>query len=460
MSKRLHKPTLIVTLALWVGAAFLFVVFNNAFGGPQIGFSTPYRVSAFIADSQNLLTRSVVLERGVQVGYVDGVELAGNRTRFTIGIDGRYAPVYRDATLSVGHRTLFGEAYVDLNPGERAAGALPTGSVLPANQVVPVVNIDQALELLDTTGRRHLTSLARTTAQVNGDPDAARLFNGTLAGIGDTLTQVRRLSALLGDQQGNITQIVSSGRVVLDTLATREQQIATLVSGGRTALEGLTSNEAALRAGVSDVPALLASAKATLAQAMPLVRDATPVIETLGRAAPLVTRTAQRLPAVASSATSLVAALPAFRTAAVPVLRLLLGVSRSAGPAVTALQPALQNLIPIILHLAPYKRELVAFAANSGAGDHQYDLNGTVESHVTAAEAFGHPHAYGTLPLSWARFQIVVQPDTILNRPDPTVSYNPYPPPGGGDALFEPGDYGRLGPYPLPRSDGRVQRAN
>jgi phospholipid/cholesterol/gamma-HCH transport system substrate-binding protein len=451
MSKRLNKPTLIVTLALWIGAALLFVVFNNAFGGPDIGFSNPYRVSALITDSQNLLKRSVVLERGVQVGYVDSVTLAGDRARFTIAIDRRYAPVFRDATLSVDHRTLFGEAYVNLNPGERTAGALPDGSELPASQVVPVVNIDQALEVFDARARRHLFSLADTTAQVNADPEAASLLNGSLAGLADTLAHVRRLSALLGDQRRNITGFVSGGRVVLGTLATREQQIATLVSGGRASLEGLTANEAALRAGVSEVPALLASAKTTLAQSMPLLRDALPVVQTLSRAAPLLTATANGLPAVARSSSSLVGALPGFRAAAVPVLRLLLRVSRSAGPAVVALQPSLQDLIPLVRYLAAYRHELVAFAANSGAGAHTYDLNGTVENHPTGAETLGHLHTYGTLPLTWARFQVVVQPATHADQPDPNVSNNPYAPPGGGAAPFKPGDYSRLGPYPVPR---------
>jgi phospholipid/cholesterol/gamma-HCH transport system substrate-binding protein len=451
MSKRLDKPTLIVTLALWIGAALLFVVFNNAFGGPDIGFSNPYRLSALIADSQNLLKRSVVLERGVQVGYVDSVTLEGNRARFTIAIDRRYAPVFRDVTLSVEHRTLFGEAYVNLNPGERAAGALRDGSVLPASQVVPVVNIDQALEVLDAGARHHLFSLADTTAQVNADPNAASLFNDSLGGIADTLAHVRRLSALLGDQRRNITGFVSSGRVVLGTLAEREQQIATLVSGGRASLEGLTANEAALRAGVGEVPALLASARTTLAQSMPLLRDALPVVQTLGRAAPLLTATANALPAVANSSSSVVGGLPDFRAAAVPVLRLLLAVSRTAGPAVAALQPSLQDLIPIVRRLSAYRHELVAFAANSGAGSHVYDLNGTVENHPTAAETFGHLHVYGTLPLTWARFQVVVQPATIADQQDPTVTYNPYAPPGGAAAPFLPGDYSRLGPYPLPR---------
>jgi phospholipid/cholesterol/gamma-HCH transport system substrate-binding protein len=450
MSKRVDRLTLAITAALCVGTALLFVIFNNAFGGPHIGFANPYRVTASIADSQHLIKKSVVLERGVQVGYVDSVALAGNQARITIAINRRYAPIFRDATVSVGHRTLFGEAYIDLNPGERHTGPVSDGSVLPASAVVPVVNIDQALEVLDRPARKRLTSLAHTGAQVNADPAAARLFNGTLGGIGATLSQLRRLSALLGDQQGNITQVVSNGRVVLDVLASHEHSIATLVSGSRAALEGLTRNEAALRAGLSEVPPLLRSVRATLAQSKPLIRDATPVVEKLSNAAPLLTATLKNLPSVARSASALIAALPGFRAAAVPVLKRLSRVSRSAGPAVSALQPALQDLIPVISYLAPYERELVAFIANTGAAAHRYNRDGTVENHLTGAEMLRDHHVYGTLPVQLARFQVVLQPATIADVRDPTVSNNPYPPPGGFANPFQPGDYHRLGPYPLP----------
>lgn len=453
MSKRIHRPTLVVTAALWIGAAIVFVIFNNAFGGPQIGFANPYRVSAFVADSQTLLTKALVLERGVQVGYVSSVSLTGSRARFTIAIDRRYAPVYQNAVVSIGHRTLFGEPYVSLSPGEPAAGALPDNATLRAGAVVPVVNVDQALEVLNAPARHHLISLARTAAQVNQDPLAAQLLNGTLGGLANTLAQLRRLSDQLGGQQSNITRFVSNGRVVFDALASREQAIATLVHGARMALGGLTANDLALRAGLRQVPLVLRSTRSTLAAVMPLLQDAGPVVAEVTRAAPGLDQTLADLPPVARSADTLLAALPTFRRAAVPVLHLLLDVSNALGPAVSALQPALQDLIPVIRYLAPYKREVVGFAMNTGAEAHPYNSStGTTGSHPTPAWDFANGiHKYGTLAgLTWPRFQVVVQSATAADKPDPGVSNNPYPPPNAPAAPYVPGDYHRLGPYPLP----------
>jgi hypothetical protein len=283
---------------------------------------------------------------------------------------------------------------------------------------------------------------------------AAQLLNGTLGGVADTLAQLRRVSDLLGDQQGNITRLAGNGRVVLDVLASREQAVATLVHGARTTLEGLTANDKALRGGLEQIPALLKSTRSTLAAAMPLLHDADPVIAGLTRAAPALTSTLQETPPVARSASMLLSGLPAFRTAAVPALRSLLKVSNAVGPAVSALQPALQDLIPAIDYLAPYKRELVGFVAHTGAGTHLYTSNDVVQNHPTPAEAF-LGHKYGTLSgLAWPRFQVVLQPLTLLDQPDPTVSNNPYPPPNSPAAPFASGDYHRLEPYPLPYRTG------
>jgi virulence factor Mce-like protein len=452
MTKRIHKPTLIVTIALWLGAAIAFVIFNNAFGGPEIGPSNPYRVSAFAADSQNLLTKGLVLERGVRVGVVDNVSLSGNRARFTIAVDRRYAPIYRDATVSIGHRTLFGEAYVNLFPGTPARGALPDNATLPARAVVPVVNVDQALEVLDAQARHHLISLARTATEVNQDPMAAPLLNGTLGGFAATLAQLRRMSDLLGDQQSNIAQFVSNGRVVLDVLASREQAIATLIHGARTSLEGLTADDAALRGGLAQSPPLLASTRTTLAAALPLLHDARPVVVDVTHAAPALTAAFTNLSPVARSSDAVLAGLPGFRAAAVPVLHLLLGASNALGPAVAALQPSLQDLIPVIRYLAPYKREIVGFSMNTGAGAHTWNGDGTIGNHPTPEFDYKTGvHKFGTLyGLSWPRFQVVVQSATALDKPDPGVSINPYAPPNSPAAAYKPGDYHRLQPYPLP----------
>jgi phospholipid/cholesterol/gamma-HCH transport system substrate-binding protein len=322
--------------------------------------------------------------------------------------------------------------------------------------VVPVVNVDQALEVLDARARDHLISLARTATEVNQDPMAAPLLNGTLGGFSATLAQLRRMSDLLGDQQGNITQFVSNGRVVLDVLASHEQAIATLIHGGRTSLEGLTADDAALREGLEQIPPLLASTRATLAAALPLVHDARPVVADVTRAAPALRAAFNNLSPVAQSTNAVLAGLPGFRRAAVPVLKLLLAASNALGPAVAALQPSLQDLIPVIQYLAPYKREVVGFSMNTGAGAHSWNGDGTIADHPTPEFDYRTGiHKFGSLyGLSWPRFQVVVQSATALDKPDPGVSINPYPPPNSPAAAYVPGDYHRLQPYPLPYRAG------
>ena len=75
-------------------------------------------------------------------------------------IDARYAPIPKDTRAILRQKTLLGETYVELSPGD----AGPTGSVvqdggkLRAGQVADTVELDEILRTFDPETRQRFTT--------------------------------------------------------------------------------------------------------------------------------------------------------------------------------------------------------------------------------------------------------------------------------------------------------------
>ncbi|MHB8693501.1 MAG: MlaD family protein [Solirubrobacteraceae bacterium] len=450
MTPHLDRPWVAATIALWAVGAVLFVILNNAFGGPTIGFSSSYAVSATVADAEGLLTKSVVLDRGVVVGSVSGRELVGDRVRFTLALDGSVTPLYRDATVSVRKRTLFGEPYVDLDRGNAATGRLPSGATIPAGHVQPTVQLDQALQALDAPTRQHLSSLGHTGADVASDSSAVGEFSSTVDGFGSLLEQLRRLGATLDDQHAAITQFVSDGSVVLTTLGDREAAIRQLVGQGRITAETFLAQRPRLEAAIAEVPRLLRSARLALRDAAPVLQRAQPVLQILSDASPSLVAAFDQLPATAAATRSAIAGLPGLRAAAVPVLHELDSVVGALSPATARLEPFLRDLVPIVRYAAPYGRDLVGLVGGAGAGV-RYLLPDGRGAFPTPAWALSLKRqvGFGTNgPILWGRFLVDGDPAYTADAPDAFTAKNPYPGPADPFSAYVSGSYPHLMPYP------------
>ena len=73
----------------------------------------------------------------MSVGKVVAVGRFGQRTDATIELDSKHAPIPADTRAIARSKTLLGEAFVELSPGDRTAPKLHDGGRLPARQVAP-----------------------------------------------------------------------------------------------------------------------------------------------------------------------------------------------------------------------------------------------------------------------------------------------------------------------------------
>lgn len=131
-----------------VGAVVVTVIvalvwFTFALGGGASADSRPY---VLLFDSAlGLSVDNTVAIAGVKVGVVEDIAVDGRQARVTVRVDPTVT-LFADARAAVRQKTLLGEKYVDLDPGDaRAPGATPlaAGAVLAAN--VPTVEIDAVI---------------------------------------------------------------------------------------------------------------------------------------------------------------------------------------------------------------------------------------------------------------------------------------------------------------------------
>src|SRR6059058_2408316 len=111
-----------------------------AFGGSIPLAPKGYRFHTSFGEATQLAKEADVRISGVSVGKVKTIETQPNgRSKATIELEGRYAPLPRDARAVLRQKSLLGETYVELSPGHKSAGFISENGTLPASHVSPTV---------------------------------------------------------------------------------------------------------------------------------------------------------------------------------------------------------------------------------------------------------------------------------------------------------------------------------
>src|SRR3712207_7426940 len=113
-----------------------------AFGGPIPLKPRGYQVKLSFGEATQLAVEADVRISGVPVRQGKTVEpnQATGRSTAVIQLEEEYAPLARDTRATLRQKTLLGETYVELTPGnQRRAGTLPEGGSLPRAQISDTV---------------------------------------------------------------------------------------------------------------------------------------------------------------------------------------------------------------------------------------------------------------------------------------------------------------------------------
>jgi len=261
MSRAMKTLAVLVVIATLVAGTVTLVRLSNG------DFSGDYRLTGYFSSSgEGLQPGSLVVYRGVQVGRVSAIDLAGTSAKVSVLVQPTFR-ASRDATATIEPVNLFGAEQVSINDPAGPRGVLPPGGTFTHTAVSAVLgNLFAAatplLRRIDTTD---LASVINDLAQAS---------NGEGPRIATALGEGAKLAALLDNT-------LQAQLAALDAFATFTGQVAPDTG----AINGLSAEENAglpsFNAAAADYQKLLESLTPFSQDLATLLADYRPDIDTL-----------------------------------------------------------------------------------------------------------------------------------------------------------------------------------
>jgi virulence factor Mce-like protein len=399
-----------ILLFLWV-----------AFGGPTPLGAEGYKVVIPFREAGALAVQSDVRISGVSVGKVTDITLTDEgMADATLEVDSEFAPIPNNTKSILRQKTLLGETYVELTPGEPATGSLPEGGTLPEMQVSEAVQFDEILRAFEPETRTAFQSWMQNAAvALQGRAADLSLAFAALPPFG---AEGNRILSILDTQSAAVRELVSGGADVFGALSERQGQLRGLIENTETVFETTAARNRQLAETFTILPTFLDESQLTLerlsefaVETDPLVQQLMPVAREL---APTVTATGVLAADLERFFRALKPAIPAG-VDGLPDLRALL--DDDLPPLLGNLDPFFDELTPIIEAAYRYRHEVTAFLGNASAATH----------------AAGP--AAGGVTLNYLRTTSPLSPESLAAYPQrlPSNRANPYTKPLGYQRLAE-----------------------
>src|SRR5215210_2564806 len=401
------------TLSVFAILIFLWL----AFGGSVPLQPEGYRFTVHMQEAATLAEEADVRMAGVNVGKVKTKELdaGGASTTVEIQLDSAYAPIPKDTRATLRAKTLLGETYVELTPGNRSAGMLADGGRLKNGQVQPTVELDEIFTAFDPDTRQAFRDWVK---ELSGAIKGGRGqdLNDAFGNFEGFAVDGAKLMTVLDEQNVAVHRLVRNTGQVFGALNERRGALRELILNSKRTFEATASRDEALAETFAIFPTFLDESKATMARledfsraTHPLVNDLKapaddlgPTVRDLGDLAPDLERLFRDLgPLIRASRTG------------VPALEKTL---REAEPLAEALHTFFPELNPILSYLNFHQTTVAAFITNGGAdlaADYGTGQRGQAQMGIIEGRSF-EPYKYGDNPPDWARGNAYLHPNTLM----------------------------------------------
>jgi ABC-type transporter Mla subunit MlaD len=374
-----------------------------AFGGPVPLKPESYRVTIPFEEATQLAVESDVRISGVSVGKVKAIELseAGSYAEATVELDAKYGPIPSNTKAMLRQKTLLGETYVELTPGDPEDGALPEGGTLPAAQVSKAVQLDEIFRAFDEPTREAFrTWMADASQAFAGRGVDVNAAIGNLSPFADKADQ---LMQILDSQDQAVTGLVRDGGETFEALSSRPEQLRGLIENTEQVFGTLADRDQQIIETFQVLPTFLDESKLTLerldtfaldtndliTQLRPSARELSGVLEETAKTSPYLTRFFDGLVPVNEKAK---AGFGSLRTVLDDQLPAPLDRIRSYTT----------ELTPVVEALNEYRRETTAALGNvaSATNASNIDVNFKLRKYLRTTSPF-NIQALASLPRRW-----------------------------------------------------------
>jgi ABC-type transporter Mla subunit MlaD len=344
-----------------------------SFGGSTPLAAKGYRFQARFDEATLLVQEAEVRISGLNVGRVKKRELGPNQTTLVeIELEKEYAPIPRNTTALLRQKSLLGQIYVELSPGDPSEGMLPEGGTLEQTRIVESVELDEIVRTFDRPTRRNFQSWVRELSIAIDDGRGEQL-NDALGNLPNFAAHGADVLEILDDQEAAVHGLVRNAGTVQRELNRRYGEVTQLIRNANGFFGAVASRNDALAETIAILPVFLDESRLTVARlerfatdTRPLVRDLIPVavelrptIANVGRLAPDLKRLFVNLDKLIDESEDTLPEAARFLRGAEPVLE--------------ALHVYLPELNPIISFLNHYQQPVADFISNGG-----FALNATI----------------------------------------------------------------------------------
>jgi virulence factor Mce-like protein len=422
MIKQTPSLSRIIAMVAFTLSVFAILIFLwLAFGGSVPLNPEGYRFTVHMKEAATLAVEADVRMAGVNVGKVKSKELdeGGARTIVEIQLEEPYAPIPRDSRAMLRQKTLLGETYIELTPGNRgdAAATLDDGGRLRNAQVEDTVELDEIFTAFDPDTRQAFRDWVKELDGAIKDgrgqdlSDAFGNFEG-FAVDGATLMQV------LDEQDVAVHRLVKNTGVVFGAINERRGALRELIVNSKRTFEATASRDEALAETFAIFPTFLDESKTTMARLEDFSRSTRPLVVDLKGPADDLGPTVRDLGDLAPDLEKLFRDLrPLIRVArtGVPALERTL---QGAEPLTEALHTFFPELNPILSYFNFHQTTIAGFITNGGAdlaADYGTGQRGQTQMGIVSEKRAFEAFPYGSEPPNWVRGNAYLHPNS-LNR--------------------------------------------
>src|SRR3954470_11698109 len=223
---------------------------------------------------------------GVKVGDVQSVHLKNGVAVVSVNMDKKYAPVYRNAHVLLRPKTGLKDMYLALDPGTKAAGALPEGGTIPVANTLPDVNPDEVLASLDADTRDYLRILLSAGGEAFTDKpghagQASADLRQTFKRFEPTNRDLAAIMSQIAQRKRNVSRVIHNFRLITDELARTDGTLGDFVESSNQNFQAFAAQDANLREALGLLPDTLKVTQSTLSKADKLGRIAAPTFTNL-----------------------------------------------------------------------------------------------------------------------------------------------------------------------------------
>jgi virulence factor Mce-like protein len=338
-----------------------------SFGGTIPLKPKGYRVTVQMPEAANLATEADVRISGVAVGKVKAkkADPKSATTDVVLELDHQYAPIPKDTKAILRQKTLLGETYVELAPGDKSSGTIPDGGRIPRFQVAPTVELDEIFRAFDPKTRVAFQQWMISQGKVFGPNGQA--LNDAIGNLPPFAEDTGTLVQVLNEDKVDVRRLIRNTGSVFGALTERQGQLRDLVVNSNRVFETTARRDKELAETFQVLPTFLAESRKTLIRTTQFANNTNPLVTQLRPAAVQLSPTLVQLKALAPDLLDLfndIDPLVKVSKKGLPATSTFLNELR---PLLDATDPFLRNLNPMINWIGLYKHEITAFFANDVA---------------------------------------------------------------------------------------------